>query len=410
MDRDRVAAILGDPYAALWTRLAFALCGAVLRGEPVPPAGLVFARECESDDPAELLRRHLEQYKRLALGAAVLADAKLELANAFDAELPLALPGAAASLVGDGAARITGAADGRTLLESGAAELRACPRARVGALSLPLQPHGWRVPGIGWMPSAGRTTLEFQAENVPLVESGLRLIEQHQPELFAQMSAVLRWIAVNPLSEYDGMNYVSYSELPGAFSFRGIAHPYSAAEASIHEFHHNRLFRLEERGPWLEGERLGTDDDAGFYSPWREELRPLRGVLHGVYVTAAQLRFWLEFARSATGDAAHFARVQLVRQPLVIELGLGQLARHARFTPAGAELVAELSHDAATLAAAARELGAPRDIQLVYFAQDGGLALADPPRTAREDVLAHVRAHDRLRQIPEAWLAENAPD
>jgi HEXXH motif-containing protein len=409
LDPEVSAEVLGDPYARLWTRLGFALCRAVLRGELLPPAAQAFGRECGSDEPRSLLALHLDQYKRLALGAALLADAKLVLARPFEVALPMALPGAAASLVGSGAAHITGVADGRIRLESGDAVPAPCPRARVADLSLPLQPHGWLVPGLGWTPSAGRTTLEFQAGQVELVEGGLRLIQRHQPELFAQMGAVLRWIAVNPLSEYDAMNYVSYSELPGAFSFRGMPHPFSAAEASIHEFHHNRLFCLEERAPWLEGERLGTDDDAGFYSPWREELRPLRGILHGVYVTAAQLRFWLEVLGSATGGAARFVRGQLVRQPLMLELGLGQLERHGRFTAAGAELFERLRADVDSLLAAARSHAA-RDAEVLRFARAGGFVPAEPQQSVRQEVLAHVRQHDALGQVPAAWLAANAPD
>jgi hypothetical protein len=127
---------------------------------------------------------------------------------------------------------------------------------------------------------------------------------------------------------------VSYSELPGAFAFQGIPHLYSAAEACIHEFHHNRLFCLEECEPILAGDALGTEDHAGYYSPWREGLRPLRGILHGAYVTAAQLRFWLAVARApdTEGMLADFVTGQLIRQPVVVDLGLGQLERHARFT------------------------------------------------------------------------------
>jgi HEXXH motif-containing protein len=415
LDPEVSAEVLGDPYARLWTRLGFALCRAVLRGELLPPAAQAFGRECGSDEPRSLLALHLDQYKRLALGAALLADAKLVLARPFEVALPMALPGAAASLVGSGAAHITGVADGRIRLESGDAVPAPCPRARVADLSLPLQPHGWLVPGLGWTPSAGRTTLEFQAGQVELVEGGLRLIQRHQPELFAQMGAVLRWIAVNPLSEYDAMNYVSYSELPGAFSFRGMPHPFSAAEASIHEFHHNRLFCLEECEPILAGDALGTEDHAGYYSPWREGLRPLRGILHGAYVTAAQLRFWLAVAKApdTQGMLADFVTGQLIRQPVVVDLGLGQLERHARFTPEGERLVAQLRSDLEELTAEAGRLGVPWDAETLALAPGGRFEKFrgddGAPVSVRESIARHVRRYDELRQVPAAWLEANAP-
>jgi HEXXH motif-containing protein len=414
-DEDVLSDVLGDPYARVWTRLAFALCGSVLRGDGVPAAARALAEELDSQDARALLRAHLEQYKRLALAAALRADAKLEFTTPLVLALPFAIPAAGASLTGPPVARILGVADGQLLVDGDETRLEACPRACVGGWSVPLQRDGWRVPGLGWAPPASGTSHAFQESHRELVETGLALIARHQPDVFDQMREGIRWIAVNPISDDNPLNYVSYSELPGAFAFQGIPHAYSVAESSVHEFHHDRLFCLEECEPILMGESLGTEDHAGYYSPWRENLRPLRGVLHGAYVTAAQLRFWLAVAKApdTKGTLADFVMAQLIRQPVVIDLALGQLERHARLTSEGARLVAQLRADLAAMAAEAGSLGVPWDAETMAMSFDGGF---EPyrgddgaPVSVRESIARHAREYDLHRQIPMNWLEANAP-
>jgi len=415
LDEDVVSEILGDPYARVWTRLAFALCGAVLRGEGVPPAARALSQEAGSDDVTTLLRTHLDQYKRLAIAAALSADVRLDLATPLEVDLPFAIPAAGASLAGKGKLRILGVADGQVRIEGGEARLEPSPLARVEGWSVPLQADGWLVPGLGWAAPASRTSRAFQDSHRELVEGGFALIARHQPDVFAQMRDVIRWIAVNPIAEGNALNYVSFSELPGAFAFQGIPNVYSAAEASIHEFHHNRLFCLEESTPILAGDALGTEDDARHYSPWREGLRPLRGVLHGAYVTAAQLRFWLAVAQApdTKGMLADFVAGQLVRQTVVVDLGLGQLERHARFTPEGVQLVAQMRRDLDEMTREAEEVGCPWDADVITLMPGDRFEICRDHRGAtismRAIIVQHIQQYDEHRQVPADWIAANAP-
>lgn len=59
------------------------------------------------------------------------------------------------------------------------------------------------------------------------------------------------------------------------------------AESILHEAMHLKLTLIEELVPLIE------DSSASFYSPWREEERPSRGVLHGVYVFKA-IKSWYQ--------------------------------------------------------------------------------------------------------------------
>jgi HEXXH motif-containing protein len=403
-----------DPYAHFWIRLAFDLVQAVVRGGPLPRAAAALGRELASDDPREVLRFHLAQFARLAVGAALAAGAKLELPSPLAAGPNVALPGADAAIEAGAPVRIGAVADGGVLDDAGRAlPLVACPVARCGELALPLQAHGYSVPGMSWAPPAVHSDLAFQVAHVPLVERGLGLVARHSPATFAQIPALLRWLAINPLREEYGENFASDSELPGAIAVLGIRHPHVIASASVHESHHNRLFFLEELEPLLEGERLGTQDDAVFYSPWREDPRPLRGVLHAVYVYVPEGRFWLDVLSSAaeTDPVRRLAVDRCARIPLQLALGLHQLERHARFTSRGAEVFRRLAADARALAAEMRSLVDPARSQASYIEPDGSLIdyrseLDGRPLTSLALMAEHVRRFDREGQIPAGLRAE----
>ncbi|MEV5716485.1 HEXXH motif domain-containing protein [Amycolatopsis mediterranei] len=75
--------------------------------------------------------------------------------------------------------------------------------------------------------------------------------------------------------------------------------PATLAAMLIHEFHHNRLSGL------LHLVHLHTDDPAErFYTPWRDDPRPLGGVFQGVYAFFGVAAFW----RALTEDAGYQPR------------------------------------------------------------------------------------------------------
>jgi HEXXH motif-containing protein len=385
-----------------------------MRGGPLPRAAEALARDLESDDPRRLLGLHLEQFKRIALGAALVADAKLELRTPLFSSRSVALPGADGAIETAERVALGGVADGRVLDASGRAlPFVRCAVARCGEVALPLQAHGYSVPGMGWSTPAALSDLAFQAARQPLVERGLALLARHAPATFAQIPALLRWLALNPIVEEYGENFASYSELPGAIAILAIENPHVIASATVHELHHNRLFFLEELEPLLEGEQLGTHDQAAFFSPWREDPRPLRGLLHGAYVYVPEGRFWLDVLRSAReGDPIRrLATDRCARVPIQLELGLRQLERHGRFTARGQAAFARLAADARALAAEMRALVDPARSQATYIEADGRLvdypsAIDGRPLTSLRLVAEHVERCDREGQISAAWRAE----
>lgn len=406
---DGFAQAFADPYGHFWARLAFELTQAVLHGGPLPRSAEDYRRELGTGDPAHVLRVHLEQFKRLALGAALCAGEDLELGTPLATALPLGLPGAALALEGEGELAIHGVRAGCLIADGGALEPARCPVARAAGCELPLQPHGYAIPGLGWRPPAARTDLAFQAGRVERVERALALVARHAPESFEQLRGFLRWIAVSPLVEGDEDFFASHSELPGAFAIAAVHLSHATAASCVHELHHNRLFCLEELEPLLSGDRLGTRDDAVCYSPWRQDLRPVRGLLHAVYVFVPEGRFWLASLAdgSTPEDARLFSASRAARLSLQLELGVRQIERHARPTAAGEAIIARLARDARALAQELRSAADPSDTPAYTIGFDDALARVQSPDgahglTAREAVRDHLARFDVEGQLADA--------
>jgi HEXXH motif-containing protein len=400
-----LGAVCGDPYAHFWAQTAFDLASAVARGEPNPRRAAAYVRDLGTEDPRAILAEHLLQFGRLAIGAALVAETDLELPRAVRVSLPTAVPALAAALLGNAEVELLGVERGCIRSSAGPLEPAACPVARVPGCELPLQPHGYAAPGIGWSPAAGRSTFEVQERHRDLVERALRLIARHLPDALEPLDRFIRWVAINPVSEMDDTNFVSDSNLLGSFAVLGIDNPWVVASACIHEMHHNRLFCIEELDGFLEGERLGTHDDAEYYSPWREQPRPLRGILHGLYVYVPEARYWQSCAAAtdAPEPALALARDRVVRIRLQQEIALHQLERFGRFTARGAELFRQLAEDTRDTIASSRRL-VPDDVPATYIETDGTVVRrrsddGSRPLSSRQVAADHLRSFDRLGQL-----------
>ena len=141
---------------------------------------------------------------------------------------------------------------------------------------------------------------------VAAVRSALAVVGA-APDLLATVAAYLRSVHVlhPPGTEID----VSYSDPDAPFSvFLSIPRPgrhaaLRLAESLVHECMHLQLTLIEAVLPLVEDERAVT------FSPWRRRPRPLRGVLHGLYVFTVIEAFLrvLEGGGSLGPDEAGFA-------------------------------------------------------------------------------------------------------
>jgi HEXXH motif-containing protein len=114
--------------------------------------------------------------------------------------------------------------------------------------------------------------------------------------------------------------------------------PVSMAETLVHEFQHIKLCGLMDMLPLIEpsGERG--------YAPWREDPRPMGGMLQGVYAFTGIVRFW-DVQRSLETEPAGVLRANVLyeRWRLVVEPVARTLRETGLLTTAGARFVAVLS-------------------------------------------------------------------
>ena len=127
-----------------------------------------------------------------------------------------------------------------------------------------------------------------------LLNEAWRLIVHHLPDIADALSAGLDSLAPRPAVPFRMLS-ASTGE---AFGSAVISRPPDAASLAatlIHEFHHIRL------GSLLHLTQLHDEDPRErFYTPWRDDPRPVGGVLQGVYAFFGVTAFWRALARADT--------------------------------------------------------------------------------------------------------------
>jgi hypothetical protein len=109
------------------------------------------------------------------------------------------------------------------------------------------------------------------------------------------------------------------------------------AETLVHEFQHLKLCGLMDMLPLIE-----PSDERG-YAPWREDPRPLGGILQGAYAFTGIVRFWNVQRRVETEPSDILrANVLCERWRLAIEQVTSPLLGTGFLTPTGVRFVAAL--------------------------------------------------------------------
>lgn len=160
------------------------------------------------------------------------------------------------------------------------------------------------------------------------------------------------------------------------------------AEAIVHEIQHSKLNALMDLLP------LHRDNHTWFYAPWRDDPRPLGGLLHGIYAFTSVVEFWnvqrelLPPAESRRGHFTFAYRYHQVRQ------AIDAVGNAAELTDLGRRFVAASSARLAALDPA----GVPADLTEAITA-----LLADHRTTWR---IHHVRPNPQdVAEVADAWTA-----
>ncbi len=156
-----------------------------------------------------------------------------------------------------------------------------------------------------------------------MIQLSLQTIGDVSPPLLSRLNNLVRWYVPIHSPGFQLHNSFTVSTL---FGVTFLSHAYDSlrlAEAIVHEFHHSELYMLmavEDLFEDVEGEY--------FYSPWREDPRPLIGLLHGLHVFANVKRFLQRaLSHSASAEIAADIAERSARLGWQLRIGLEQVPR-----------------------------------------------------------------------------------
>ncbi len=149
-----------------------------------------------------------------------------------------------------------------------------------------------------------------------------------------------------PLKFIQESNQSSSSpEFPGAICLSWADDVLQILEALVHEAGHHKLCIVEREG------KLTVSSEAIFRSPWRDDLRPARGLIHGAYAFLGVAVLWDSLLKSASlpgnyiASITHRKRVALKQ----VQAALLELDQARCLTQLGANVVESIKAHASQL-------------------------------------------------------------
>jgi len=201
---------------------------------------------------------------------------------------------------------------------------------------------GWRV--LNGNPDLEAPIEELPVQPAPLVEpawldnlvNGARLLRQVWPVAALAARRYLDSVILQPLPAEGHVTSVTLGRLQGSL-IASLRDPVQVADALCHEGSHTRL------GLFLQMDPLIEDDEAAVHpSPWRQDPRPLKGLLNGVHAFVNVCEFYRRLALAEPTLAEPAEAVYSVQRRRVLE-AWDYLEPRLRPTRLGQTLVAELA-------------------------------------------------------------------
>lgn len=150
------------------------------------------------------------------------------------------------------------------------------------------------------------------------LQTATNLLRRHHPDLAAEVSAVI--CSLIPISSPDSAKSLSVTapEFWGAIQCSLDPAP-MMCEVLVHEYRHNLLHVLNDLDPIFKDDSPSGDR---FYSPWRDDARPLSGILHALFTFLGVVTFYTELLKgtdltaqnrraASRRTAAHAMRLRL---------------------------------------------------------------------------------------------------
>lgn len=191
-----------------------------------------------------------------------------------------------------------------------------------------------RVPGAERLPRRLRDTELGRWQSI--LADAWRILVEHHPSVAEDVASFVS--VLTPLvAPARGQSSATPRH---AFGSIGLSSPPDARFLAVtlaHEVQHTKLTGLLDVVHLTE-----PDDGTTYYAPWRDDPRPVAGLLQGAYAHLGIARFWRDQRRHETGAAALEAESDFARWRTATDLVIRTLASSGRLTPEGEVFVGEM--------------------------------------------------------------------
>ena len=154
------------------------------------------------------------------------------------------------------------------------------------------------IQGREHLPRISPNSKELIAQQVDMIEKALAYIKVFDHSIERYFKEIPNYFV--PIQAPEGaLPSSSNSSIDTMFWYSVTDQPLLMAEMIIHEYSHQRLFRLQDIDPLIDPEIHGSGwERCEIYSPWRDDPRPINGVFHGFVVFTEASRFWMALIKN----------------------------------------------------------------------------------------------------------------
>lgn len=163
------------------------------------------------------------------------------------------------------------------------------------------------------------------------LEQAWQIITRWHPEFAAEISVGLT--TLTPMQPTSKIVATSSPMSFGAIAVSTADSAESLAETLVHELQHSKLNAA------LDLVRLHTDTTASWYAPWRDDPRPLSGLLHGIYAFTSAVEFWQVQRHHVPATAATHAMFRFAYRHKQVQNAIDAVQPSLDLTSLGRELV-----------------------------------------------------------------------
>jgi HEXXH motif-containing protein len=181
---------------------------------------------------------------------------------------------------------------------------------------------------------AGRLPDSEVREWSSVFEAGWALLVRDHRSCAEALAAGLRSIVAQVSAEPGRSISATSTDAFGSIAMSRPADAATLAVTLIHEFQHAKLSALLDLVPLYEL-RTGTR----YYAPWRDDPRPLGGLLQGAYAFLGVTDFWRRHRGAVSASRADLASFEFARWREQTARAVDELAGSAELTDAGRQVI-----------------------------------------------------------------------